>query len=164
MLARSINNAAQAVFRANYSPDKLRIKMRITALVASALLAACTTTSDAGRPFLEGAVDNLKTGSTTTTQVAQLLGEPFAKHAHANGNETWIYTYTHSSKTGAPGLYDRWVSGTETVRSRTLTISFAKDKISDCTLSSYDFDGTGTLLERGATGGKTHREEKCGQG
>ena len=133
-------------------------------LFAAVLLGGCTSTATSGKPFLEGSVATIRTGSTTTADVMRMLGEPFSKNVSADGNEMWIYSYTESTQKGAPGLYDMWFPGTQTVASRALTIRFSKDKVADCTLMKRDSSASGTMVQRSTEimAGGTNVETKCG--
>ncbi len=55
------------------------------------LFLGCSTT--AGRQFNTTAINNIKVGTTTESDVISMLGVPFSKDKMSNGSELYTYAY-----------------------------------------------------------------------
>lgn len=153
-LSRSVKNgsAYQKRFilmnRASVSAASLLSFVLIVGTVAG-----CTTRSRLGQPFIEGTVSSIKIGKTTESEVASMLGEPLSKNIAGDDDQVWIYKYTESTQTAAPGMYDLFFAGKQETEHKEVTVTFKKGIVSDCSYMQFDSATTGTLMERmGQTG------------
>lgn len=72
-------------------------------LMTIMLFSACVTpigSGESGRHFDLAAVDQIKKGKTTETEVINLLGEPWSKKINSDGTKCYTYLHTELKKEG----------------------------------------------------------------
>lgn len=74
------------------------MKNIFAALAFCGLLSACATSHySTGRDFASANVSQIVKGKTTTAELENLFGEPFAKTPVNETDEKWAYSYTDAS-------------------------------------------------------------------
>ena len=105
------------------------MRQLLTALVA-ALLIGCASS---GTPYDPAKTTALKRGETTREDVVHLFGQPPTRTQHADGRESYIYTYVHSQVSGKTFIpvYGAFAGGART-HVQILTVNFDHaGKVSD---------------------------------
>jgi hypothetical protein len=73
------------------SPEEGVMTKNLLLLLFVGLFLGCSIS--AGRQFNAAAVNNIKVGTTTESDVVLMLGAPLAKEKMSNGSELYTYTY-----------------------------------------------------------------------
>lgn len=109
-------------------------QMRFGALcLGTMLVTGCATTHNIGNEFDSGAINKIKTGVSTKSDVLSLMGQPFRKNTSPDGISIWSYLLTTSTSTRTAKNYIPLVGGLYGGKyereSKDLTISFNKSNV-----------------------------------
>jgi outer membrane protein assembly factor BamE (lipoprotein component of BamABCDE complex) len=142
---------------------------RIAIIWAATLLtAACTHEMGQNTVAKQEAVDHLRIGSTTKSQVQSALGDPWQKTVERDGTENWTYFYSKASIGLTPVAFIPFVGafapGTMkgTSESETLYLTLKNGIVSECKYSVTHGSGSSSALSAPLPDQSTTQTLPCG--
>ena len=99
------------------------MRTALAVLAMSLALSGCATSHyTSGKDFPSENVASIVKGKTTTTELKDLFGDPFAKSAVNETDEKWVYTYANGSAHAQSYLVTMKVTTTGTQKTLDLLI------------------------------------------
>jgi outer membrane protein assembly factor BamE (lipoprotein component of BamABCDE complex) len=132
---------------------KFRGKLTVLIAVATALIVGCATTE--GRKVEQGAVAQIKEGSSTRADVQRILGAPYSTSKLQDGTERMQWLYVKATSSAGYGLLAYMGAGTSTREVVRLNVTLRDDIVTACVFSTQYTEGKGGVAAYGAGGGNS---------